>query len=313
MFCRQDCRAIWLWLWWVETWHDRLQRQLLTSDYTYETYNYNTEATTATAAVTDSATTDYYPYTDYYYYYTDSPSGGKYSWTGNKDYLRMTDWLSFGSGGGGSIQIPQLPILPPPSSLGAGSGSPFILPDFSPCPQVGDTNWVWVIIYTPGQNGNHPSVCVPHDYSTTTLVDSLLYRPLWDIDKIFQPPTTTKSYHNDIFWSLPGLLDPFLSPSLLFEPYLGWFRSGSVPIKDDSGKTKKMRTSSEKYELKLPVKFLCVLYSIIRTLNKAVISFLRSVQISNQKIERKSRRKINPKIRGKYTRRVFKSLRLLTI
>ena len=93
---------------------------------------------------------------------------------GPKTSLRMTDWLSFGSGGGGSIQIPQLPILPPPSSLGAGSGSPFILPDFSPCPQVGDTNWVWVIIYTPGQNGNHPSVCVPHDYSTTTLVDSFL-------------------------------------------------------------------------------------------------------------------------------------------
>ena len=53
----------------------RIERHLLTSDYTYETYNYNTEATTEQAGVTDYATSDYYPYTDYYYY-TDSPSGG---------------------------------------------------------------------------------------------------------------------------------------------------------------------------------------------------------------------------------------------
>ena len=40
------------------------------------------------------------------------------------------------SGGGGGIDLPQLPLLPPPSSLGGGGGAPFVLPDFSPCPQV---------------------------------------------------------------------------------------------------------------------------------------------------------------------------------
>ena len=45
-----------------------------------------------------------------------------------------------GGGVGGGIQLPQLPLFPPPSSLGggagAGTGAPFVLPDFSPCPQV---------------------------------------------------------------------------------------------------------------------------------------------------------------------------------
>ena len=47
----------------------------------------------------------------------------------------LSNYLSW-SGGGGGIDLPQLPLLPPPSSLGGGGGAPFVLPDFSPCPQV---------------------------------------------------------------------------------------------------------------------------------------------------------------------------------
>ena len=41
-------------------------------------------------------------------------------------------------GGIGGLQLPELPLLPPPGSLGGGGVGQvqFVLPDFSPCPQV---------------------------------------------------------------------------------------------------------------------------------------------------------------------------------
>ena len=51
--------------------------------------------------------------------------------------------------------------------MGAG-GAPFVLPDFSPCPQVDGANWVWVVVFVPGQNGDFPSVCLPGSDAVTT-------------------------------------------------------------------------------------------------------------------------------------------------
>ena len=85
---------------------------------------------------------------------------------------RLRVFTTGGGGGGGSIslpQLPQLPLLPPPSQLGGGGGgAPFVLPDFSPCPQVDGANWVWVVIFIPGQSGDYPSVCLPGSNMVTT-------------------------------------------------------------------------------------------------------------------------------------------------
>ena len=55
----------------------------------------------------------------------------------------MYSFLLVGGGGGiGGLQLPELPLLPPPGSLGGGGGAgqvQFVLPDFSPCPQVSHT------------------------------------------------------------------------------------------------------------------------------------------------------------------------------
>ena len=81
------------------------------------------------------------------------------------------------------------------------------------------TNWVWVVVFIPGQNGDYPSVCLPQDSHQTTTTT-----------------TTKKPFHDhlhDVHWALPGLfppVDPFLQSfhsSLLYEPLLGWFRSDS--------------------------------------------------------------------------------------
>ena len=82
--------------------------------------------------------------------------------------------------------------------------------------KVEGTNWVWVVIFIPGQSGDYPSVCLPGNSPQTTT----------------PPPTTTPVYHHHhLQWSLPGLhpfydplFDPFLS-SFIYEPALGWFRS----------------------------------------------------------------------------------------
>ena len=88
--------------------------------------------------------------------------------------------------------------------------------------QVDGTNWVWVVVFIPGQNGDYPSVCLPQNSPQTTTTT-----------------TTKKPFHDhlhDVHWALPGLfppVDPFLQSfhsSLLYEPLLGWFRS------DGSGK-----------------------------------------------------------------------------
>ena len=52
-----------------------------------------------------------------------------------------------GGGGIGGLQLPELPLLPPPGSLGGGGGAgqvQFVLPDFSPCPQVRDHHHIYI-------------------------------------------------------------------------------------------------------------------------------------------------------------------------
>ena len=73
--------------------------------------------------------------TDYTYSTIDSTTGGitqTYAYY-YSTYYQTTDYPT----GGGGIQLPELPLLPAPGSLGGGSGEiQFVLPDFSPCPQV---------------------------------------------------------------------------------------------------------------------------------------------------------------------------------
>ena len=87
--------------------------------------------------------------------------------------------------------------------------------------KVEGANWVWVVIFIPGQSGDYPSVCLPGNSPQTTT-------PL---------TTTTPVYHHHhLQWSLPGLhpfydplFDPFLS-SFIYEPALGWFRSSKGKV-----------------------------------------------------------------------------------
>ena len=58
-------------------------------------------------------------------------------------------FVAAGGGGGiGGLQLPELPLLPPPGSLGGGGAGQvqFVLPDFSPCPQVSNMNYKGQVI-----------------------------------------------------------------------------------------------------------------------------------------------------------------------
>ena len=108
------------------------------------------------------------------------------------------------------------------------------------CPPPG-YNWIWVVIFTPDDQGQFPSVCVPQQSGTTTTTATTTISTTTSI-----PVSIPPHHHHHDFWSIPGQYPsydygfssfsydpffsfPFLPDPFFYEAHLGWFRSHGLP------------------------------------------------------------------------------------
>jgi len=150
-----------------------------------------------------------------------------------------------------SFSLPPLPlpILPFPQPT-SGPDIPFVLPDFSPCPEVPGYNWIWVVIFIPDDDGEFPSVCLPQEEPAATIpplpVTSSPAPSSTTTSSTTSPPPPPASHVHTFteFWTIPGyhfpdylspqfdpFYDPFLSDPFFYEAELGWYRSSPGVLK----------------------------------------------------------------------------------